>query len=160
MTKVRGLKSWNAKLGAISRKTRAEVHRALQRGAQSIADVAAAKIVDPPKTGKIYGRGTRGRKRKDGTWGTGSKTLIHQASSPGQPPAADTGRLDQSMTTVDASTGETIRFETGANAPYATPLELGSSKMKPRPFLAPSYEEVLPKVKEQVRLAVKRGAKG
>lgn len=146
MAKVRGLKQWNAKIGKISAKTRAEVRRALQRGALAIENRAVQGIIDPPKTGRIYPSKHR-------------KGAKHQASAPGEFPAADSGRLHQSITSVEASTPDTLRFETGGNVPYATYLELGTSKMEPRPFLTPSYEENIEAIKATVRTAVKRGAR-
>lgn len=146
MAQVRGLKQWNAKIGKISAKTRAEVRRALQRGALAIENRAVEGIINPPKTGRVY----KSKHRKGAT---------HQASAPGEFPAADSGRLHQSITSVEASTGDTIRFETGGNVDYATYLELGTSRMEPRPFLTPSYDENIDKVKADVRAAVKRGAR-
>lgn len=146
MAKVRGLKQWNAKIGKIGAKTRAEVRRALQRGALAIENRAVEGIIDPPKTGRIY----RSKHRKG---------ALHQASAPGEFPAADSGRLHQSITSVEASTDTTLRFETGGNVDYATYLELGTSRMEPRPFLTPAYNENIEKVKANVRAAVKRGAR-
>lgn len=146
MAQVRGLRSWNAKIGKIGAKTRAEVRRALQRGALAIENRAVEGIIDPPKTGRIY----KSKHRKGAT---------HQASAPGEFPAADSGRLHQSITSVEASTQDVIRFETGGNVPYATYLELGTSRMAPRPHMVPAYEENIEAVKANVRAAVKRGAR-
>jgi HK97 gp10 family phage protein len=140
------LRSWNAKIGKIGAKTRAEVRRALQRGALAIENRAVEGIINPPKSGRIY----KSKHRKGAT---------HQASAPGEFPAADSGRLHQSITSVEASTGDTIRFETGGNVPYATYLELGTSRMAPRPHMGPAYDENIEKVKADVRAAVKRGAR-
>lgn len=65
----------------------------------------------------------------------------HRASAPGEPPASDTGRLLSSI-------GHRIRVEDTlvaqvfADARYATYLELGTSKMAPRPFLRPALDAV------------------
>lgn len=109
-----------------------------------IADTAAQKIIDPPKTGRIYP--SRGRK--------GAK---HQASAPGEPPAADVGRLHGSITTVDTSRPGTIEFEQGANTPYAAPLELGTANIEPRPYMGPSFDQNVGQIQASVRQAVRRG---
>ena len=142
---VKGLKSLNLKLGKIGRETQQEVRRALQRGSLRIENRAVQGIIDPPKTGRIYASKHR-------------KGAKHQASAPGEFPAADSGRLHQSITSVEASSASTIRFETGPNTPYGAMLELGTSKMEPRPFMTPAYDENVGKVKVDVQAAVRRGA--
>lgn len=143
---IKGLKQLNIKLGKIGRETRKEVKRALQRGALRIENRAAQGIIDPPKTGRIYPSKHR-------------KGAKHQASAPGEFPAADSGRLHQSITTVPAADNEAvIRFETGTNVDYGTYLEYGTANMEPRPFMTPSYNENVGAVKADVAAAVRRGA--
>jgi HK97 gp10 family phage protein len=144
--KFSNLRSLNVKLGRIGPQTRAEVRRALHRGALAIENRAVEGIIEGPKTGRIYASKHR-------------KGAKHQASAPGEFPAADSGRLHQSITSVEASTGDNIRFETGGNVDYATYLELGTSKMAPRPHMVPAYEENVDKVRADVRAAVRRGAR-
>lgn len=84
----------------------------------------------------------------------------HVPSLPGQPPNADTGRLDQSIdTTVVAQNPPTVHVT--SHAPYSAALEFGSSKMAERPFLRPATEKnrkkVGQKVAAAVRIAVRRG---
>lgn len=143
---IKGLKSLNIKLGKIGRETRNEVHRALQRGALRIENRAAQGIIDPPKTGRIYPSKHR-------------KGAKHQASAPGEFPAADSGRLHQSITTAETSSADVVRFETGSNVDYGTYLELGTSNMEPRPFMTPAYNENEAQVKADVRAAVRRGVR-
>lgn len=144
MARIVNKRRLNIRLGKIARATVEEVRLALRRGGLAIESTAVEKIVNPPKTGRIYP--SRGRK--------GAK---HQASAPGQPPAADTGELHGSITTVENSRPEVIRFETGANGPYAIPLEEGTSKMEPRPYMGPSYDENVAAIREGVRRAIRRG---
>jgi len=145
-TPVRGIRELRQRLGRISRETRVEVERAIQRGALAIESRAVQGIIDPPKSGRIY----RSKHRKG---------ALHQASAPGQFPAADSGRLHQSITNVDASSGDVIRRDIGANAPYATALELGTSKMAPRPFMQPAFDENVAAVSQSIQAAIRRGSR-
>lgn len=60
----------------------------------------------------------------------------HVPSLPGEPPNADTHRLDMSIDAVVNPSGKSVRVR--ANAPYAAFLEFGTSKMVERPFLRPA----------------------
>lgn len=146
MKGFRGKSTLNLKLGRIGVKTYQEVHRTLKRGALKIENRAVQGIIEPPKTGRIYA--SKHRKGKK-----------HQASAPGEFPAADSGRLHQSITSVEASTKDLIRFETGPNTDYARMLEEGTSKMEPRPYMTPSYNENEAGIRADVREAVRRGSR-
>lgn len=144
-TRMKGVRELRLKLGRIPKAVQREVALALRRGGLAIENRAAQGIIDPPKTGRVYR--SRGRK--------GAK---HRASAPGQFPAADTGELHQSLTTVPTKNGpDVIQVNTGANAPYAEALELGTSKMAPRPFMQPSFDENEAKIRQNVRAAIRRG---
>jgi HK97 gp10 family phage protein len=133
MSKIRGVRELNVKLGKIGPAVIAEVRRSLRRGAQKIADHAGAGIAD-----------------------SGAKNNP-KPSKPGEFPAGKTGRLQQSITMAEASSDAAIRFVVGANVNYASHLEFGTSKMEPRPFMAPSFDKHLDDIKSDVRAAVKRG---
>lgn len=64
----------------------------------------------------------------------------HRASRPGDPPAADTGFLRDSIATVDMTRGDEPRVRTGSGADYAPFLEFGRRDMAPRPFMRPAYQ--------------------
>lgn len=147
MSRVRGRRELIEKLGKINKETVRQVTRALMRGALKVEKRAVEGIIDPPKTGRIY----RSKHRKG---------KLHQASAPGEFPAADSGRLHQSIThaQVPAPPG-TIRVEVGANAPYAILLELGTSKMEPRPFMAPALRENEAGIRNDIVEAVRRGSR-
>lgn len=142
----------NIRLGNMAKTVRPVVSRSLKRGALRIENTAVEGIIDPPKTGRIY----PSKHRKGAT---------HQASAPGEFPAADSGRLHQSITTVTVEDSDhAIVVETGANTPYAEPLELGTSKMEPRPFMTPAFrerrEEIKNDVTRAVAQAIRRAARG
>ncbi len=142
-----GRRSLSVRINAIGQRTAQEIGRALRRGGLAIENNAADRIISPPKTGRIYPSKHR-------------KGAFHQASAPGEAPAADTGRLHQSITSVQTVNGpERYVNETGANAPYAIPLELGTSKIAPRPFMQPAFDEVRPQVEASIRAAIIRGSR-
>lgn len=98
---------------------------AAERGIRAVVldaeAILKADLLSRPGTGRIYTRG---------------KSVEHQASAPGEPPAPDTGRLRGSITTeVIRGVGE-VRGIITANTEYAAALELGTEKMRPRPYLS------------------------
>lgn len=142
-----GRRSLSVKLNAIGKRTREEVSKAVRVSAIAVENRAADGIISPPKTGRVY----RSKHRKG---------AVHQASAPGEFPAADTGRLHQSITHVMTVEGPDIyRAEVGANAPYSVFLELGTSKMAPRPYMSPSFDETKADNERRIRNAIIRGAR-
>lgn len=78
-------------------------------------------MLSQPGSGRLYHRG---------------KTVEHRASAPGEPPAPDTGRLRGSISTeVIRGLDEVVGF-VAVNTEYAAHLELGTERMKPRPYLS------------------------
>lgn len=68
----------------------------------------------------------------------------YQASAPGQPPAIRTGNLLRSIS--QPKVGKSGHFLVGVleiAAPYTGFLEHGTSRMSPRPFIAPAIRELL-----------------
>lgn len=111
---------WN---NAILPEIRAATMRGLVAWIGDIEQRAVDKILKGSKTGRIYRR----------------RGVAHQASAPGQPPASDTGRLVNSRR-VDVFE-EQLRARLTFSTAYAAPLEFGTVKMEPRPFLRNSLEE-------------------
>lgn len=69
----------------------------------------------------------------------------HVASAPGEPPNADTRDLDSKIdTVVVASNPPTVHVTAWSD--HAAPLEYGTSKMAPRPFMKPAADKVSPRV--------------
>jgi hypothetical protein len=115
------------------------VHAALGRGGVRVANEAQSLVASPPKTGRVYQRGTR----------------AHQASAPGEPPATDTGRLSGSMMVSSRRTAGGSTVEIAATAPYAADLEFGNSRIEERPFMRPAVRNVLDDVVEDVVRAMR-----
>jgi HK97 gp10 family phage protein len=62
----------------------------------------------------------------------------HQSSAPGQPPANSTGQLVRSIKVKTTNNGQEVTID----AEYATFLEYGTSRMRPRPFIMPALMKV------------------
>lgn len=104
------------------------VLRGLRRGivaaTEAVGNEAVRRVLEPPKTGRVYRR----------------RGVEHQASAPGESPASDTGRLANSIIT---------RYEDdflvgiiSASDAKASHLEYGTKFMAPRPFMRPALATV------------------
>jgi hypothetical protein len=80
----------------------------------------------------------------------------HVPSLPGEPPNEDTGTL---RTHIETTQIAPLQVEVSSNAPYAVPLEVGSSKMLPRPYLAPATARKRKVVIDGIRAAVRDAIK-
>jgi HK97 gp10 family phage protein len=65
-------------------------------------------------------------------------TKVHRASAPGEPPAPDTGTLKRSAF-IESAGPNTVRV--GVATEYAIPLEYGTPRMAPRPFMRPALDK-------------------
>lgn len=80
----------------------------------------------------------------------------HVASSPGDPPNADTRDLDSKMQVVRKGKG---RVDVEAYSAHAVPLQFGTSKMEARPFADVAARKRKAEGIELVRRAVARSTK-
>ncbi|MFD0848197.1 HK97-gp10 family putative phage morphogenesis protein [Sphingosinicella xenopeptidilytica] len=80
----------------------------------------------------------------------------HVASSPGQPPNNDTGLLAGNIRTTQKAP---LLVEVSSSAPYAAPLEFGTSRMAARPYMTPARDKKRGEVTKIVRDAVERVVK-
>jgi len=65
----------------------------------------------------------------------------YQASSPGEPPATRLGDLKDSVKWTIETQGKEITGKVGTDKEYGAVLEMGSSKILPRPWLQKSFDE-------------------
>lgn len=93
-----------------------------------------------PGHGRLYLRGKRGK--------------MHRASSPGEPPAVDTGRYRSSISHLIVSFGKKYKGYVGSNVIYGKFLEFGTRKMAPRPHWKPILEQ-----RDKILQAYLEGAK-
>lgn len=67
-------------------------------------------------------------------------------SEPFNPPHVDRGKLHKGISSEETRTGNTIRARVVIDVPYAGYLEFGTSRMQPRPFIAPTIADTRPQV--------------
>jgi len=109
-----------------SETARQKVAEAVARTTLAVHNASVKRIQNGPASGIVYELYEPRR--------------THQASTPGEPPMSDTGRLASSMQfEIDGLTGYV--FTPVEYGPY---LEFGTSRMAARPFLFPSVEEERP----------------
>lgn len=80
----------------------------------------------------------------------------HVPSRPGEPPNNDTGVLANNIETVQV---ESLRVVVSSNAPYAAPLEFGTSRMQPRPYMAPALEKNRKYITQAILTGINRANK-
>lgn len=118
----------------VARKLDARMRRRLKLAGIAV-EAEAKRSMGGQKTGKWY--------RKPYT------KAVYQASAPGEAPAARTGGagLQGSITTDEPFKRLfTWHCHVGTDEPYAPYLELGTSRMRPRPFLRPALDRSRSKV--------------
>jgi HK97 gp10 family phage protein len=97
-----------------------------------LASIIRDEVNTGVRTGRVYTDGLR----------------THRASAPGEPPITDSGDLARSVSGQRTGTG---RSETHIKSKYAAALEYGTSKMKPRPFVAPAVTELKKRVGNELK---------
>lgn len=75
----------------------------------------------------------------------------HIPSAPGQPPNADTRRLDSNIVTTVVGQGV---VEVTSHAPYSAALEYGTSRMAERPFMRPAVAKKRARAAQIIEQAV------
>ena len=132
---VIGADSLMNKLKSLPALATSQITDALDGAAQSLKDDASRKIDGSKRSGRIYGK--------------------HQASAPGEYPKSLTGQLVASLfKRVSSSTALTAEVGTGLD--YGKFLEFGTSRMLPRPWLRPSFLQVLPAARNAVYAAMSK----
>lgn len=117
----------NRMTGEIQGQIRNVTYEAVRRTCDRVlADVIRRMHI--PGTGRIYTRGG----------------LTHQASAPGQAPAADAGDLIASYEIFVTLTPTGPAGIVGSTSPYAARLEYGGGNIAPRPALTPAMQAEAP----------------
>jgi len=112
---MKGRDAFNKKLARLSG---AEVVKAAGRVVYVGADMIRAHAFREISRGSVSGKG-------------------HIPSRPGQFPNRDTGVLQGGL---EVSRVDAVTAEVRSTAPYAAPLEFGTSKMAARPYMRPSRD--------------------
>lgn len=110
----------------------------VKRGALRIANRIVKTLQKGSRSGRSYPR---------------AGGNVHVASAPGEPPKSDTGFLaNQVKPSATKVRGVAVSSSVIISAKYSSFLEFGTSKMKARPFVAPSVELERPAI---IRDAIK-----
>lgn len=111
-------------IGKVTAHYRSQVADNMQRAVFFLQQRSIDSLRSGDKTGRIYKRGS----------------VEHRASAPGEAPATDTGRLQGAITTGVLTFPLKVIGKVIAQTVYAGPLELGTKRIKPRPFLRPPID--------------------
>ena len=117
---------------------------------------AAKEKLSQAGTGRMYKTGRKG-----------TRYATHQASTPGEPPAVDTGELRASVThNVTGRVGKDlpdpggsktkVKGYVGTNLDHGLYTELGTSRMEARPWLYPTIMEEASNVAKLIQNVLKR----
>lgn len=79
----------------------------------------------------------------------------HVPSAPGEPPNNDTGNL---ISTAETALVDWNHAEVRVSAPYAVPLEMGTSRMAARPALGPATLESRAALTKRLNRAIQQAA--
>ena len=112
--------------------------RGVVRGTESVRTEADSLMNETPRTGRSYTR----------------RGVTHIASSPGNAPAPDTGRLRQSLQTL-YDTSALVGTVNAATA-YAAALEFGTSRIEPRPFMRPALASQVRNIESDIAAEIRR----
>jgi HK97 gp10 family phage protein len=140
------IKGLDALVGAAEQVKQAvadEINKGVYASAQHVVAEAKKSILDGEKSGRIYKH----------------RSVMHQASAPGEAPASDTGRLVNSLHADMAGPGEAEAIAGSASVLYAGMLEFGTSKMAARPFFFPALEKSKAWITERLQQALANGLK-
>lgn len=81
----------------------------------------------------------------------------HVPSKPGEPPQNDSGVLANN---IEVTQPEPLEVVISSNAPYATALELGTSKMAARPYFRPARDAKKKEARKRFAQQVDKIVKG
>lgn len=137
-----GARELQAALRNMTDDIRQEVGKAVVGTALELRGDVVKSIQRGPKSGTVYQKYNPRR--------------MHQASSPGQAPASDTGRLANSITFDQMGD---LTASVGSALAYATYLEYGTSRMAARPFFRPAVERMRPKFQQRLEAALGRATR-
>ncbi len=119
-----------------SKELQAIIKKMKASGDKQLQAMLAEGAIDTDAEAKrlIASRQSRGREYKRGR-------ISHIASTAGNPPNTDTGRLIRSVKIMKISGG----YDVGSrqDAPHGLWLEFGTSKMAARPWLSVAYNKII-----------------
>lgn len=122
---VTGMKELQAKMLKLGEEMSLAVDEGVFVTAQGVRTTAIKSIQDQ-SPGKLVNRSRQG-----------GGTRPHIAAAEGYAPNTDTGKLVASIDVEKIKDGE---YEIGTNLEYGEFLEMGTKKMRPRPWLIPALD--------------------
>lgn len=123
---VNGIDQLKADLGKLGPNSRREIQKAIGVVLLRIAAESQALISRGGRSGKVYKR----------------RSITHQASAAGEAPKTDTGALVRNITVQVDADGLGGNAGSRDAAAHGRWLELGTSRMAPRPWLVPTFEKL------------------
>lgn len=132
------------KLDKITAEIKKDIAAALFVSGLKIEENAKLSIAQESKSGVVYQR----------------RTVVHQASAPGEAPANDTGRLLNSIQTSAENSGMVVNINAGSSmVDYAIHLEYGTSDMAARPFMKPALKKSRKFIHDRMEKAIQKAIK-
>lgn len=126
------LKKIQLRLEEFNQKSLDLIYYRLVWGGNKMRNSWINKMRRTPKTGRKYKRGKK----------------FHIASSPGQPPAVDTGQYMRSL--VIDNRADMVEVGVKSGAPYAKWLEQGTDKIEARPVMEPVANAWIPRIQRRI----------
>jgi len=121
---------FNSALNQFADTLNRQMKNRMTRACQKVQGKAVDLIRNPSSGGRTYKRGG----------------VTHMASPPGAPPNADTGQLMKSI--AYQVSGDGTEGVIGTPLTYGLLLEMGTSRMAPRPWLQPALDQSRDEVKK------------
>lgn len=135
--RIDGVKKVSDALSRLDAQATKDVQDVINSTAQNIRNTAIRSIKNSPATGRVYKNRT--------------------ASSEGNPPRTDTGRLASSIAVKMPEKGRVLEVEIGAYVDYAAHLEYGTRNMGARPFMFPALEQNMKGFLSKMKQALQKG---
>jgi phage gpG-like protein len=139
---VSGIKELNVALRSLGINADKAINMGVEATAQQVRNTAI-KSIQSVSAGETVQRSRQG----------GNGTYSHVASKAGEAPNTDTGRLVASVA-IERPTLSSALVGTGLD--YGLFLELGTSKMQPRPWLQPALDANIKQLPINVGKAIQR----
>lgn len=129
----------------IGKKT-SEIKKNLPKALKQCCELVRSTILDDMAKTQV---------NPDVSYYTHNKNTPHHPSLPGNPPAPDSGMLRSSIHyTVEEENNETVGI-IGTDLDYGRMLELGTSRIAPRPWLKPAIQKCDENIKKIIKEAMK-----
>lgn len=165
------------KLQDLDNKTQDEIRASVVSASHLLRNEIVRSIQKGPKSGRVYRRGRIGSLPNGAKGDRRVKAkayTFHRASAPGEAPATDTGRLVNSINLLFPQEGKGLQSKIGVidlnqqeigktgaptNVKYALWLEMGTSKVKKRPFIVPAFKKTRGAMQKKIKDAILKGLK-